>query len=525
MKYLFSFAFVSLFFLNSLFPQISLGDPNISNFPNIEFIIDNRNPNLLDNSSFKFYELINDIKIESDSFEIERIDNSDTIKNNKSVLILIETLRHPARTEQNHTFYSSITEVLPNVIDSGDQFKIATFSLKNGNEPILKDVNTNFTDNSSELISALNNHETPINSFTNKQASNIYGAIIEGVKQLDALNSNFPKSILLLSEERHNKEIINVRESALDLAKEKGIVINTIKYNRHLYETHSDPSLATKTYGINKILSKSSGNLDRVNTSKKIEINNFIETTLNNVVERSTGIKYLVSLNLKNTLKDGRNYIINVKVDDTNKIVDLTYNAPGNWFISQFQLNLYLTSIITFIIFLILFLIIYSLVKKYKIKSSQEANRIKNQNEKVIQQEKDLISQKEELLNIKNKVLESNQLALEQEKKEKERELIKKMLLRGSFPFLKISDSNGSRNFEINKPNITVGRSTDSDVFIDSKNISRHHFSIVFENNIYKIKDNNSTNGVLLNGRMIKESVLDNADIIEIAEITITFFK
>ena len=42
---------------------------------------------------------------------------------------------------------------------------------------------------------------------------------------------------------------------------------------------------------------------------------------------------------------------------------------------------------------------------------------------------------------------------------------------------------------------------------------------------MYKVKDNDSTNGLLLNGRMTKESEINNADIIEIAEVSFTFFK
>lgn len=526
MKNSFSTFLLFIAFTISSFAQVNLiGDPDISDFPNIDFIIHNRNPNDLEKKSFNFSEFVNDIQVKSDSFDIKRIDNNDSIKKNKSVIILIETLKHSARKEQNHTFYKAISEALPKVVKPGDQFKIVAFSLKNGKENILKDINNEFSDDYSKLISDLNAHETPTNSFTDKQASNIYGAIIEAVNQLDELDSNFPKSIFLFSEERHNKEIINVRESALDLAKEKGVVINTIKYNRHLYETHSDPSLAIKTYGLNKILTKSSGNLDTINSVKKEEIINFIETTLNNVIERSNGVKYLVTLTLKNNRKDGKNYFVEVKVDDTNTIQKLSYKAPGNWIVSQFQTDLYLASFLLFIILFILFYTVYSLVKKYKLKSSEEAIRLKNQNEKVIQQEKDLINQREELLNIKNKVLESNQIALDQERKEKEKELIKKMLLRGSFPFFKIIDSKGSRSVEINKPVFSVGRDPESDILINSKNMSRNHFSIVFENDVYKVKDNNSTNGLLLNGRMTKESELNNADIIEIAEVSFTFFK
>ena len=523
------FFLIFIYFLsvNSLsFSQVNIiGEPNITNFPDVDLIIQNRDPKILDKNSFVIYEFENDVKIESDSFQIKRVESIDSTKKNKSVIFLIETLKHYARIEQNHTFYKAISEVLPNIVNPGDNFKIVTFSLKNGKENILKDVNKEFTDNYSKLISDLNAHETPTNSFTNKQASNIYGAVIEAVEQLDALDSNFPKSIFLFSEERHNKEIINVRESAINIAKNKGVVINSIKYNRHLYETHSDPTLAINTYGLNKILTKSSGNLDAVNIKKKQEIINFVESTMDNVIERSFGVRYLVTLNLKNKLNDGKKYFIELKVDDTNTTQKISYVAPGNWIISQFQINLYSSLIVSVFIILILFFIIYYAITKIKSKSKEKSILLNSQNEKIVQQEKDLTSQKEELLDLKNKVHESKKLVIAQEQKEKEIESIEKMLVRGSFPFLKISDSNGTRNVEVNKPLFRVGRDPSSDLILNSKNISRNHFIIVFENFIYKIKDNNSTNGILLNGKMIEESEINNADIIEIAETSLTFYK
>ena len=79
-------------------------------------------------------------------------------------------------------------------------------------------------------------------------------------------------------------------------------------------------------------------------------------------------------------------------------------------------------------------------------------------------------------------------------------------------------------NFEINKPLITVGRDDNSNICIKNNYISRHHFSIKYENGNYKIIDNNSNNGILINGKKVQEA-LNNTDIIEIADLTFSFFK
>ena len=96
----------------------------------------------------------------------------------------------------------------------------------------------------------------------------------------------------------------------------------------------------------------------------------------------------------------------------------------------------------------------------------------------------------------------------------------------GSFPILKFSDASSSKTFEINKPNISVGRDKGSNsICIPNNNMSRNHFSIVFLNNDYKVLDNKSTNGVRVNGRKTEEALLQDGDIIEIAELTFTFYK
>ena len=50
---------------------------------------------------------------------------------------------------------------------------------------------------------------------------------------------------------------------------------------------------------------------------------------------------------------------------------------------------------------------------------------------------------------------------------------------------------------------ITIGRETDNNIVIDSKLASRHHCVIQKIRDAYFLKDENSTNGTLLNGRRI----------------------
>ena len=95
----------------------------------------------------------------------------------------------------------------------------------------------------------------------------------------------------------------------------------------------------------------------------------------------------------------------------------------------------------------------------------------------------------------------------------------------GAFPILKYSDDNNSAQYEINTPLTTVGRDEKTNkICIPNTNISRNHFSIIFSNDKYSVVDNNSTNGMIINGCKLKNSELKNGDIIEIADVTFTFY-
>ena len=291
-------------------------------------LIHNSNPTPLSSSAFKFTELVEDKRVKPDVIKINiSKDSVDYSKKNKCVLILLELLDHPDRSEQNYTFNQAILESLDSIINKGDQFKIVAFSLKDDKANILKNINNDFTDDISVIRNSLISYDQEKNDFTNKAVSDIYGAIIEGVKMLDDFESDFSKSMVLLSEERNNTKIINSRINAISLAKEKGFLINTVKYNRSRYHQFSEPTISENTYGLGLVLSKSSGDLKIVNQNKKEEIKEFLKSTLSNIVERSSGIKYQVSLTLKNKIENGKNYVIELKVDDTNQVQKIKYKA------------------------------------------------------------------------------------------------------------------------------------------------------------------------------------------------------
>jgi hypothetical protein len=69
---------------------------------------------------------------------------------------------------------------------------------------------------------------------------------------------------------------------------------------------------------------------------------------------------------------------------------------------------------------------------------------------------------------------------------------------------------------EVRGERITLGRSESADIVVKSEGVSRLHAVIAKSEGAWFIQDNNSKNGVLLNGKRIRQAWLSDGDIIQI---------
>ena len=68
-----------------------------------------------------------------------------------------------------------------------------------------------------------------------------------------------------------------------------------------------------------------------------------------------------------------------------------------------------------------------------------------------------------------------------------------------------------------------VGRTTDNDMQIDSKFVSRHHMQLVTTTDNCYVEDLNSTNGVFLNGKRVRRHKLQAGDVIKLGMHEVTY--
>ena len=529
MKKLFVLITVFVFSL-STYSQVQFYDDStsVADFPEISFQINDRDPDLKVKSDFILRERLDQLKV-IDTFSFSHLKDSLSYSDeNKCILVMIETLGHSDRYEQLNTSLNAINSSLSRFINKGDKVKLVWFALRNAETKILNDINPKFTDSINEIKSYLNKFRLPDNDFTNKYVSDITGAIIEGVDILDKFDSSLPKSIILISEERNNSYAQVSTTSAIAKAREKGVVINTIKYNRFRDEQFSIPTLSEGTYGERFVLSQSFGN-QRVNSKKKSEIENRVVQISKNLVKRSKGNNYKFSFLTKNDVKDGKNYRVQLEVTDSEQVEELSYKAPGNWVVGQFQKNLILSIVISIILIVLITILVLKIFRSYKEKALARENEMLEQRKKTELQQEEIDKQNKEIDRIKNEEIERQRIDSENQKKKKENELIKKMLQNGNFPILKVIEGNNSKTYEVNKPLFTVGRSSSNNLTVNNPHISGNHFKISFDGNDYKLTDNGSTNGTLVNGFKYQgnsgSTNLNDGDIIEVTEVTIVFYK
>jgi len=517
--------FLVFIFPLTLLSQVTVdNNVNLDNFPEIEISFNDRNPNIVNWFDVNLYELIDSTESEIELVSIEhKVDSIQSVSENKCVYILLEALYNENRYEQIFTFHRALLESLEEFVNEGDLIKVATFSLKDEHGRILNSLNDNFTDNERELYNAINALEVENTAFTNKGVSDLYGAGLEAIEEISDLNSSLPKTILILSEERNNKYSTQKSSSQLvSRAKEMDVVLNTIKYNRSGYHQYTDPTLADYTYGEKVVLPASSGNLEGVHIEKLELAKVAISRILNEFTGSVLGNDYVISAKLNNAVDNGALSEL-VIVGLSPEKYTLQFISPGNFISYNYRENTIVAIVVTLIILLLLFLTYYISVKKINERNLRKIHQADSEKEfqtKISKQNDNI----ESLLNeqkdqkYKEEKAKSDSLLVEQEKK-----LIALMKHSGGFPILKCTEFKDD-NFIVNKPIVTVGRDQSNVLCIPNQNVSSKHFEIRFDKGSYKIFDKNSLNGVLVNGRKIKDCVLNNGDIITIADVAITFY-
>ncbi|WIG59567.1 MAG: hypothetical protein OJF49_002314 [Ktedonobacterales bacterium] len=82
------------------------------------------------------------------------------------------------------------------------------------------------------------------------------------------------------------------------------------------------------------------------------------------------------------------------------------------------------------------------------------------------------------------------------------------------------------RPYELRKDRITIGRSRESDIFLEDLAVSRLHTSINREmDGRYLLRDEGSANGTYVNGQRVNEKMLDEGDEVQVGQTVLKFTR
>ena len=87
-----------------------------------------------------------------------------------------------------------------------------------------------------------------------------------------------------------------------------------------------------------------------------------------------------------------------------------------------------------------------------------------------------------------------------------------------------IGPNKGAR-YLLDTESTRIGRSTESEIFLDDVTVSRKHARIVREGKSFKLEDLGSLNGTYLNGAIASKSELKDGDEIQIGKFRMHFFS
>lgn len=163
--------------------QTIKGDFDLVNYPNVSFVWNEYNPELIDSTQFTLS--ANGEKI---PFGLQVLSHPDTIAKNRSVLFLWEDLNHKDRKGQSEFTKQLLYNFLKEVpAQAEDKFNVAIFDRKGGND-LGKSIHTllsdNFTNERYQLADKVITFSHKYDFFSNQVNSELYLAMEEGMELL-----------------------------------------------------------------------------------------------------------------------------------------------------------------------------------------------------------------------------------------------------------------------------------------------------------------------------------------------------
>lgn len=511
MKRFFSFILASVVVLLTYAQQRGASDFNTDEFPNVSFVWNEYNPDVISGNQVSLKE---DGQLRSITWR--NISPSRSVEKHKSIVILWEDM-------YSHGVQSDFTSAMlrsffSNGIKSNDYFNIIAFNRDKGDGNFMQSITSGFTNSLAEIQNVLFFRKNSGDTFLqNPKCANIYQALNEAVALLEKEPKDNLKVIILISAGKNMNTAGAPREFVCEEALRRNIPIYIVKYP--LDNDFSQKEIE----GIEKVtfgeLIVPSGSRDAQGTAAQLL------KAYNNMSVRHYGQDYKITFtSLGKRNGKAHNIILNINGIDHK----ISYSSPEFSLKIWMQENIGLTIIIGCAILLLLAIIIFLIVYLSK-KRKEKDMALQQKNELLKVQMEEQKKEMQAKLDAERKVREGAEIAARQKEEaarleSQQKELENIMRAKNLYPRLVFAINGETRTEVVGSPITKIGRDNNNDVILNKPTISREHAIISFNGAGFEIQNVSKTNKTIVNGQFIDKIALKANDIIGIGEVVINFY-
>lgn len=511
--------------------QISVRNINTDNFPIVKGDLWVRNPNGKPSNVF-FLETGFE---KEDSITIIEKRVAEVPKDQKKAVVFL--VLNPGIDAVEYNWYKSVIKnAIDSVIRKGDKVEVLTYDRECGGN-IIFPLTPSFTDDITTIKKKVDNlNKTYCNASTKICSQDnflTWQAISRTIDMLETQDLKMPTAIVVLGDDNNCIAETNGLEKVGTRALNLNIPIYAIIKPRSSGILNSIEELCDQSHGIYF------KEIDAQKASKTLN------QYLGSMLSRNAGLIYRFEYK-SSYKKDGKNYQVKIKTSGSkySPSGEFQLSVPKQNFVEWLKDNpLLVAAIVLLTAGLLIGFFIWrkSLEKKRKadlrrieterqsLEAKQRAMAEENQkaqNELNAQIER----QKKEMNDLKKLQIEKERQEfkkqLEAVAKASDAELLAQMKLKGNFPWFDyILPGSPSLRFDINKPKIVIGREENVDLRVQVPTISKIHFTLWYtKQGEYWVKDENSSNGLFVNGVKVSQAKLKHGDFIQAGEVVFNFY-
>jgi cytoskeletal protein RodZ len=491
-------------------PQRGLkGNYNVNNYPEVTFIWNTADPNILDKTMFT----LTDENGKNIDFNLLVLPpEKKTFK--KSVLFLWEDMKSHSNQSEN-TRNLLVDFFNKTSFDQSTEFNVAVFNRKSDYEDkVLKPLVSNFTLNTDMLASLVAEYETSSRIYKeNPIQTDLYMAINEGITMLKAEPSDRVGIIVVVTAGLNMKaagattEMATVRENATAA----GIPIYVVKYHQLKGNAPEVNSLAESTYG--KTLLMTNNMVDKTVVE--------LQDLYNKLDATCAGRDYKFTFTTT-APRDGKPHRLNLLVNKVSQPT-LQFTAPSMTFGLWVQEHLILFIFLVILLIALIATSVWFIVRSIKNRKRREAENNAQLQQKIDkanqerQQWENMQSQKEE----EKRQMEEHKARIAEENK-----LLDLMQTKNMFPRLQCHVDGNTFSYSISQVVTKIGRNESNDVVLSSNTVSGFHAEIVFNGASFELvnRSKSYTRGVIVNGQFFQQCPLKSGDMIGLGEAVVSFY-